>query len=219
VTIDLIDVSSAALAHSERTLAGIGGAFVRTHLASYEAGLRELPERAEGGRLALFLGSNIGNFDPDAARDLLEQIGRALRPGDGLLLGVDLVKPEAELLLAYDDPLGVTAAFNKNVLLRINHELGGRFDLDGFAHRAVWNAEASRVEMHLVSRRARSVAVEGLGTSFRFAEGESIWTESSYKYTPAGIVDLLHRAGFACDRTWIDESVRFATCLSRVLAG
>ena len=114
------------------------------HQRTYEEGLDAgvaRRGRPTGALLVLFLGSNIGNFDPPAARELLRAASaRALRPGDALLLGTDLVKPERELLLAYDDPLQVTAAFNRNLLRRINDELGGTFDLDGFAHRAVWNA-------------------------------------------------------------------------------
>ena len=107
----------------------------------------------------LFLGSNIGNFDPPEALGLLRQIAAALRAGDPLLLGADLVKPERDLLLGYDDPLGVTAAFNRNVLLRINTELGAEFDLASFAHDARWNGAASRVEMHLVSGRRQVIEI------------------------------------------------------------
>jgi uncharacterized SAM-dependent methyltransferase len=136
-----------------------------------------------------------------------------LRPGDGLLLGADLVKPEADLILAYDDPLGVTAAFNKNLLVRINRELGGGFDLDDFAHEARWNAAASRVEMHLVCRRAAQVPIADAGVSVSFAAGESIWTESSYKYTPAGIREQAERAGFEASEQWIDAESGFAVTL------
>ena len=135
----------------------------------------------------LFLGSNIGNFDPPGADAFLRGIRARSRPGDALLIGADLVKPERDLLLAYDDPLGVTAAFNRNLLVRINRELGGDFDLERFAHRAVWNAAESRVEMHLVSTRAQRVAYPGaLRSTSRFEEGETIWTESSYKYRAGG---------------------------------
>src|SRR5204862_1313173 len=117
-------------------------------------------DRQNGGRsLVLFLGSNIGNYDRPGASALVHGIRYQLAAGDGLLLGTDLVKPERELLLAYDDPLGVTAAFNLNLLERINRELGGNFDVDAFRHRAIWNAADSRVEMHLVSARRQSVRV------------------------------------------------------------
>src|SRR5207237_9997844 len=127
----------------------------------YEAGLAEFARqsRPSGGTMALFLGSNIGNFDPPDAEAFLQTIRAALAPGDWLLLGADLLKPERELLLAYDDPLGVTAAFNRNLLVRANRELAADFDVDGFAHRAVWRADLSRVEMHLVSDKSQRVRV------------------------------------------------------------
>jgi len=137
----------------------------------------------------------------------------ALTRGDAFLIGADLVKAERELLLAYDDPLGVTAAFNRNLLLRINRELGGDFDVNAFSHRACWNAEDSRVEMHLVSRRRQRVRVPGAHLELDLAEGESIWTESSYKYRPDGIVRVLERAGFRLLEQWIDRDAGFALTL------
>ena len=141
-------------------LQAIGVRDVMTHHLAYEQGLMRAIERRpqDASLVVLFLGSNIGNFTPEAAHDLLTRIRRSLRPGDALLLGTDLVKPERELLLAYDDPLRVTAAFNRNLLRRINDELGGNFDLDGFRHRATWNAAARRVEVFLVSARRQQVA-------------------------------------------------------------
>jgi L-histidine Nalpha-methyltransferase len=164
--------------------------------------------------LVLLLGSNIGNFDPPAAAAFLERIRAALDPGDLFLLGADLVKPERDLLLAYDDPLGVTAAFNKNLLVRINRELGGAFNLDAFAHRAVWNREASRVEMHLVSAVNQSVKIVGSGTTVSFCRNEHIWTESSYKYDPKAIIEMAGDAGFAARDQWIDPEARFALTLA-----
>ncbi len=137
----------------------------------------------------------------------------ALRAGDSLLLGVDLVKPERDLLLAYDDPLGVTAAFNKNLLLRLNAELDADFAIERFAHRAVWRPEASRVEMHLVSRCAQQVRVRQAELDINLAEGETIWTESSYKFEAAGIRQLVEPAGFVQRQQWIDEEARFALTL------
>lgn len=213
--IHLVDISEKALELSRSNLARLPRVRVITHRASYEAGLRAMAaeRRGPGARLVCFLGSNIGNFDPPAAEALLAEIQRDLRPGDGLLLGADLVRPEAELLLAYDDPLGVTAAFNKNVLLRINSELGGDLDLGAFAHRAVWNAAASRVEMHLVSRHRQTARVAAAGIEASFAEGETIWTESSYKYTLEGITAMGSRVGLSCRRQWIEEKGRFSTTL------
>jgi uncharacterized SAM-dependent methyltransferase len=160
--------------------------------------------------LVLFLGSNIGNFDPAPARELLVRIRASLRDGDALLLGTDLVKPERELLMAYDDPLQVTAAFNRNLLRRINAELGGTFDLDAWAHRAIWNPSRRRVEMHLVSRAPQLVRIGAADLDMQFDADEWIWTESSYKYDPRGIIDLGRAAGFTNAEQWIDEEALFA---------
>jgi uncharacterized SAM-dependent methyltransferase len=133
------------------------------------------------------------------------------------MLGADLVKPERDLLLAYDDPLGVTAAFNRNLLVRINQELGGEIDIDAFAHRAVWNAQASRVEMHLVSRGAQRVRIPGAELDFQMTDGESIWTESSYKYELDGLLEMLERCGFASAAQWCDGRDRFALTLAEAV--
>src|SRR5207237_8465558 len=133
-----------------------------------------------GRSLVAFLGSNIGNFDPPGAAAFLHNVRGALAAGDALLIGTDLVKPEPELLIAYDDPLGVTAAFNRNLLVRINRELGGSFDIDAFAHRAVWNPAAQRIEMHLESLADQAVTIASAGITVRFARGQRIWPESSY---------------------------------------
>src|SRR3954467_9608034 len=148
----LVDLSGTALARSVQALAALDGQDVRvtTHQATYEDGLLALTGADAPPTLVVFLGSNIGNFDRPGAAAFLRLIRASLRPGDGLLLGADLVKPERDLLLAYDDPLGLTAAFNKNLLQRLNTEIGGDFALDRFDHRAVWDGTASRVEMHLV---------------------------------------------------------------------
>ena len=132
---------------------------------------------------------------------------------DALLIGTDLVKPEAALLLAYDDPLGVTAAFNRNLLVRINRELGADFDVSRFTHRALWNAAESRVEMHLVAASRQHVRIPGASLEVTFAEGETIWTESSYKYRPDTVVQMLDRAGFRRVAQWIDEADGFALTL------
>lgn len=215
VAVHLIDISPSALELSQRTLNALEHVSVVGHRATYEEGLRhaarQRPER--GAMLVLFLGSNIGNFDPPAAREFLDRIRAALRPGDGLLLGADLVKPEPELMLAYDDPLGLTAAFNKNLLLRLNTELLADFDLDAFAHRAVWNADARRLEMHLVSRRAQTVRIPRADIEVSFADGEAIWTESSYKYDAAEISALGEARGFRRHAQWIDPDARFALTL------
>jgi dimethylhistidine N-methyltransferase len=210
--VQLIDISSAALEMAEHRLHAMGLTSVLALRATYEDGL-ELAVRQRPGKaplLVLFLGSNIGNFDPPVARALLARIRGALRDGDALLLGTDLVKPERDLLLAYDDPLQVTAAFNRNLLRRINDELGGTFDLDGFTHRAVWNAAERRVEMHLVSRRRQSVHIAAGHVGVEFEAGEWIWTESSHKYEPAQVLAEGLAAGFSRGEQWIDQDARFA---------
>lgn len=211
----LVDVSAAALAGAVRTLATLEDRAPRvtTHEATYDDGLLALPAVAEHPTLIAFLGSNIGNFDGPGAASLLRLVRAAVRAGDALLLGADLVKPEADLLLAYDDPLGVTAAFDKNLLLRLNTELDADFDLDRFAHRAVWRPDASRVEMHLVSRCAQQVRVRQAELEITLADGETIWTESSYKFEPAGIRQLVEPAGFVQRQQWIDPQARFALTL------
>jgi dimethylhistidine N-methyltransferase len=211
----LVDVSPTALAVSARALSALDTVRIITHEEPYEAGLAEIRDRgpADGRTLVLLLGSNIGNFDPPGADEFLRLIRAALSPGDLLLLGADLVKPEAVLRLAYDDPLGVTAAFNRNLLVRINRELGGTFNLDRFAHRARWNAAASRVEMHLVSLRRQTVRVDAAGVEITLERGESIWTESSYKYRPEEISDVARRARFAPRAQWIDAADPFALTL------
>ncbi len=216
--VHLVDVSASALATAARALRVFDGVrSVTTHEASYEAGLEQLSDdaRGSGPTLVVFLGSNIGNFDPEAATAFVRGVRDVLRPGDGLLLGADLRKPEAVLRLAYDDPLGVTAAFNRNLLVRINRELGAAIDLDGFRHEAVWNAAASRVEMHLVSTRAQRLRIDAARIDVRLDEGERIWTESSYKYDTATLARFLAACGFAAEHQWIDEEGQFALTLSR----
>jgi dimethylhistidine N-methyltransferase len=214
VSVHLVDVSSSALEASARAVESAADVRVTPHQASYEEGLREVRElREEGRALVLFLGSNIGNYDPPSARAFVRGIRSQLRAGDALLLGADLVKPEPELLLAYDDPLGVTAAFNRNLLVRINRELGGTFEIGEFAHEAVWNREESRVEMHLVARSAQRVRVRAAQIEFTMEAGERIWTESSYKYRPEEIVHMLEPAGFRLTTQWVDSADRFALTL------
>jgi len=215
LTVHLVDVSRAALVAATHALGGFPNVAVVTHEASYEDGLENLSRtpRSDGHLLALFLGSNIGNFDPPGADEFLRRIRGALSTGDALLLGADLVKPARELVLAYDDPLGVTAAFNRNLLVRINRELRGDFVLDAFSHRGVWNETASRVEMHLVSARRQRVRVPGAGLRIELEPGEIIWTESAYKYTAGDVVDMLNRAGFGLLRQWLDERDAFALTL------
>ncbi len=211
--VHLIDISRQALEQSERTLGRLRHISVVGHRETYEVGLRHAAQQraSDSPVLVLLLGSNIGNFDAPAAEEFLRAIRGALAPGDALLLGADLVKPEPDLQLAYDDPLGVTAAFNRNLLVRINRELQGTFDLDAFAHVAVWNHAQRRVEMHLESQRDQRVRVGD--RTVTFTTGERIWTESSYKYEPIEIVAMGADAGFAPTEQWIDEEARFALTL------
>jgi dimethylhistidine N-methyltransferase len=211
----LIDISSSALAAAEQALARLAGFTVTMAHATYDSGLAALGGVRPHGApmLTLLLGSNVGNFDEDEAVAFLRRVRNAGRAGDWLLLGADLVKPERELVLAYDDPLGVTAAFNKNLLVRLNRELGAGFDVTQFDHQVVWNDRRARVEMHLVSRVPQSVALPGAGLVASFAAGESIWTESSCKYTPAGIASLGTAAGFGLRQQWLDTEAGFALSL------
>ena len=213
--VHLIDISSQALEQSEQRLNRLRHVSVVGHWSTYEEGLRTAvaARHPDSTILVLLLGSNIGNFDPPAAAQFLDRIRATLAQGDLLLLGADLVKPERDLLLAYDDPLGVTAAFNKNLLERINHELGGEFDLAAFDHQAVWNGEERRIEMHLVSRANQRVRISATGTTVSFKCGERIWTESSYKYEPDSIVEMGAEAGFAARDQWVDREAGFALTL------
>ena len=212
--VDLVDISPAALESAARAAGAVEGTHVVPHHATYESGLQAASGEARRGRaLVLFLGSNIGNFDPPSADALLGDFARALRPGDALLLGADLVKPKADLMLAYDDPLGVTAAFNLNLLVRLNRELGADIDTAGFEHRAVWNERKSRVEMHLVSRHEQAVSIPGAGIEMTLRAGETIWTESSYKYRPEQIRGIVERAGFTPAAQWQDARAGFALTL------
>jgi dimethylhistidine N-methyltransferase len=217
LSVHLVDISAAALDLATRTITALeaGDLTIVSHQATYESGLVEaMARRAQGGRaLTLFLGSNIGNFDPPGADEFLRGVRASLAGGDSLLVGTDLVKPERELLLAYDDPLGVTAAFNRNLLVRINRELGADFDIAAFQHRALWNAAESRIEMHLVARRAQTVHIPGASLDVAFDEGETIWTESSYKYHPEDVVRMLERAGFRASEQWVSDTDGFALTL------
>lgn len=202
--VHLVDVSEAALAAATHRLSPLPLRDIVGHQATYEDGVEAIrrPAGHAGRTLVLFLGSNLGNFDPPGADALLVGMRGAMTEGDALLLGTDLVKGETDLRLAYDDPLGVTAAFNRNLLVRANRELGADFDLAQFAHRAMWNAAASRVEMHLVSQRAQRVRVPASGLDLLFEAGETIWTESSYKYRLEHLAPMLARSGFVVRRQW-----------------
>jgi L-histidine N-alpha-methyltransferase len=210
-----IDISGAALAQSEKELGFIDRVSILGFEAEYLDGLAAVARRRAPGQrmLVLFLGSTIGNFDRPAGEAFLARVRSHLAPGDRLLLSTDLVKPESVLVAAYDDAAGVTAAFNKNLLSRINRELDATFDLARFRHRAVWNPRERRVEMHLQSTVDQIVDVRGARFSVRFCEGESIWTESSHKYTVDGVRELAARVGYACEAQWTDAEWPFAQSL------
>jgi dimethylhistidine N-methyltransferase len=214
-----IDVDAGMLARSGQELMheypALRVTAIRADFASPAAVLRVLPP-AEGRTVVLFLGSTIGNLDPAAATALLRGLHDELREGDALLLGVDLRKPPAVLEPAYDDALGVTAAFNLNVLQRINRELGGHFDLRSFAHRALYDQELHRIEMHLVSLRDQSVKIDALELEVAFAESETIHTENSWKYDEPSLMALALAGGFTVERIWTDSRGRFADALLRV---
>lgn len=214
-----VDVSASALESARRNILGrVPGVAVRCQVADYTR--EPLPENRlpDTRTLALYIGSSIGNFTPDEARGLLRNLRAQLLPGDQFLLGADLVKDVAAMLAAYNDAAGVTAEFNRNVLERLNRELGADFDLARFRHKAIWNAEESRIEMHLESLRAQRVFLPansaGGALSIDFARGETIHTENSYKFTPEAVERLLGDAGFAATHTWNDAAKMFAVTLA-----
>jgi L-histidine N-alpha-methyltransferase len=208
-----VDVSQAALDDCERTLQRLPQAVVTKVCALYLDGLRQAPRREGHRRVVLFLGSNLSNFSRVEARAFLAAIAQELRSGDALLLGVDLEKPREQLLPAYDDALGVTAAFNKNVLVRLNREWGADFDLPNFRHEARWNADERRVEMHQVAQRACTVRVTALDLTFDLKAGESLWTESSHRFSAQELKDWAREAGFEVQQQFIDEAWPFAQTL------
>ena len=207
-----IEISPTALAMCERELSDIDCVSILGFEREYLDGLLEVAAQRRPGQhlLVLFLGSTIGNFDRMAGLKFLNQVRRILQPGDSLLLGTDLEKPAVQLLAAYDDELGVTAAFNLNLLARINRELGGDFDLAHFEHVAKINHHTRSVEMHLRSRCRQTVNVAAAELSVEFMEGETIWTESSHKYSAQEVFRMARNAGFRCEVQWIDDQWPFA---------
>ena len=205
-----IDVPATALARCARELGPL--AAVHPLEMSFLDGLRNIAgRRAPGERLlVLFPGSSIGNFEPEAAIHFVDSIRRRLAPGDALLLGTDLVKPTAQLLDAYDDPTGVTAAFNLNLLGRINRELDGDFDLRQFAHVIRYHEEAQRIEMHLRSRVYQIVSIRKADLIVDFAAGETICTEACHKFYLEQVETMADAAGFRLQQQWVDEEWGFA---------
>jgi L-histidine N-alpha-methyltransferase len=207
-----IEISPTALAMCQRELSDIDCISILGFEREYLDGLLEVAAQRRTGQhlLVLFLGSTIGNFDPMAGLRFLNQVRRILQPGDSLLLGTDLVKSSAQLLAAYDDELGVTAAFNLNLLARINRELDGNFDLAHFEHVAKINHQSRSVEMHLRSVRRQTVNIPAAGVAVEFLEDETIWTESSHKYSLEEVCQMSRTAGFRCDVQWVDDQWPFA---------
>lgn len=214
-----IDVSSTALVQSSEELLSVyPNLRVTGWVADYQTALRAIRNESQGSNrykhsLVLFLGSTLGNLDPAERSEMLRSVRGLLNPGDAFLLGVDLKKPESVLIPAYDDPLGVTAAFNMNVLGRINRELGGGFDLRSFRHLARYDPEQGRIEMHLESLRDQTVPIRGINLEAVFRAGETIHTESSYKFDPDQISALAAEAGLELRRTWFDRAKQFSSNL------
>jgi len=207
-----IEISPHALAACEKELGQIDLVSVLGYEQPYLEGLRSVAAgRSQGDHiLVLFLGSTIGNFDRDAGDAFLREVRATLRSGDGLLLGTDLEKEVELQLLAYDDPAGVTAAFNLNLLARINRELGADFDLSCFRHEVRWNYADHRIEMHLRSTRRQGVRIPAANLRVVLNEDETIWTESSHKYKAEEIPEVARRTGFRCDAQWLDSEWPFA---------
>jgi L-histidine N-alpha-methyltransferase len=237
-----IDVSASALEAAESLAANIPGLHVQPQVANYvtepytlqhpqnqgapglasETWDSQDPRDAEPTRarvLALYIGSSIGNFSPEEAHAILRRLRSHLQPGDALLLGADLApsshKPVATILAAYDDAAGITAAFNLNVLRRLNRDIDADFNLEGFVHRARWNGNDSRIEMHLESLYLQTVHLAGRKISF--AQFETIHTENSHKFTDEALTQLLTRSGFAPTRTFHDPTRSFALTLAHTL--
>ncbi|MCY0387770.1 L-histidine N(alpha)-methyltransferase [Robbsia sp. Bb-Pol-6] len=210
-----IDISGSALVQCCQAMANIEGVRVEPFESDYVAGLAAASAARRPGEatLVLFLGSTIGNFPQLAATRFLQSIRASLHVGDALLLGADLLKPVDELLRAYDDPIGVTAAFNLNLLARLNRDLGAGIEIDGFVHEARFNAQARSVEMHLRAVRAQNVVIHAADVNVAFQPGETIWTESSHKYLADEIVHMGQDARFALLGQWVDEVWPFAETL------
>ena len=206
-----IDVSASALSTCEKELGEL--ADVQAICADWMEGLASIRREPGNAMLLLFLGSSVGNLDREAITPFLKKVHSLLRPGDHFLLGADLVKDTGQMLAAYDDPVGVTAAFNLNLLARMNRELHANFDLHSFKHQVRWNATERRIEMHLLSCREQRVFIGALHSAFNFRTGETIWTESSHKFTEVELNGYALASGFDVVKTWIDIEWPFAETL------
>jgi len=210
-----IEISASALAMCERELRDISCISIVGFESEYLDGLLEVAARREQKErlLVLFLGSTIGNFDGEASIVFLKRLRSILWEGDALLLGADLVKPVETLVSAYDDVLGVTAAFNRNLLARINRELGADFDLRQFEHLAIYNEETRSIEMHLRSRSKQVVSIPRAGLKVTLGLGETIWTETSHKYSLSELLWMAKQTGFRCEARWVDQQWPFVDSL------
>ena len=213
-----IDLSAAALSRCQRDLDDVPNLKIVPIEDSYIEGLSAASKmrKPQTTVLALFLGSSIGNFDPPVAEEFLRAVRGILSTGDVFLLATDLVKNVDQMLAAYNDPLGLTAAFNLNLLARINRSLGGNFDLQQFEHEARYNDTEQRIEMHLRSKSDQTVSINRSFT-VKLGKRETIWTESSYKFHVAQVRSMSERAGFSCAAQWIDEEWPFGQSLLRVI--
>jgi L-histidine N-alpha-methyltransferase len=210
-----VDISPAALAGAKKRVKDeYPVALVRPIIADFSNGFRFLRD-ISGRKIVLYLGSSIGNFDWNDAVTMLRKVSDQLAPGDGLLLGTDMVKSPDILVPAYDDARGITAQFNKNILVRLNRELDGNFDLDSFRHIAEWSPLKSRMEIYLESTRAQAAVLRLSGTTIRFRSGERIHTENSYKYTEQMVETMLCASGFRLEKTWYDRRKWFGLHLAR----
>lgn len=207
-----IDISASALYKCRQELAELGTLSIVGLETSYLEGLEQVAHYRRNGEtlLVLFLGSTIGNFERAAAEEFLRAIRERLFPGDAILLGTDLEKDVVDMVLAYNDPTGVTRAFNLNLLARINRELGGNFDLSQWEHEALWNDAQRRIEMHLRSLCTQTVMIAAAEFSCTFEQDETIWTEACHKFRLPEIPEMMQRAGFTCNAQWVDDEWPFA---------
>jgi uncharacterized SAM-dependent methyltransferase len=210
-----IDVSDYALRTCGQTFARVEGLQVQTIRADYLSGLRQAAEQGPNAQrtLVLLLGSNLANFDAQEAAAFLEEVRAVLNEGDALLLAFDLEKDPGALLRAYDDALGVTAAFNKNVLVRLNRQWQANFPLDAFVHKSLWNADHRRIEMHLFATMDCTVTIPRLSRTLQLRAGESLWTESSHRFSVREISDWATASRFRIARQWLDTDWPFAQLL------
>jgi L-histidine Nalpha-methyltransferase len=209
-----VDISVTALENSSRVLLqSYPEIEIEAYAGDYYAAIEKLRGELSGPTLALFLGSNIGNFDESESLGFLRAMRSMLNKGDALLLGADLKKDRGVLEAAYDDPLGVTAAFSRNLLVRMNRELGAKFDIHSFKHVAIYNEKEGRIEIYIESLKDQTVEIEGLKIKVEFKQGKRIHTENSYKYDPAQLSHLAERAGFVIERRWTDRNGMFSSNL------